>query len=313
MTAIIARPRTSKSLLTRALQRALLYMGICSAYIVYSSRWAASSAATAAEIERFEVTKGVLFVVVTGILFFLISLVYLKRVERRDQLLIAGERRDVASHCSAALAHDVNNLLMSLSGLTDELRRHPAADAEIHPLLNELEHTMTGLSSLAKRLAVAATRVSSHSRQRMDIAERLPPLCSLAAKHPAMKTCELITDPLPSATVELDPELLEQGVLNLIINAAQATPPHAGRVAVAARIEGNQLVLEVHDNGPGVRPEQVDDILSPGFTTKPDGSGLGLLTVQTLICECRGNLEIARSERLGGALFRLKIPLAKGT
>ena len=104
----------------------------------------------------------------------------------------------------------------------------------------------------------------------------------------------------------LHKELLEQAVLNLIVNAAQAAGSH-GRIELAVRRTAHALLLEVHDNGPGIPPEKAEAIFDAGYTTKGNGTGLGLLSVQAFAAACRGRISVARSP-LGGAAFQLAIP-----
>ena len=110
------------------------------------------------------------------------------------------------------------------------------------------------------------------------------------------------------ATLELmaDPGQLEQALVNLLQNAAEAC---AGRetpkVRVSARLSrGGRLRIEVSDNGPGVPDELLADIFTPFFTTKPQGSGIGLALVRQLIHRNGGTVRYAKSVG-GGARFVL--------
>ncbi len=107
-----------------------------------------------------------------------------------------------------------------------------------------------------------------------------------------------------------DEERLRQVLVNLTLNALQATP-EGGRVTVRSRLEGNDAVLEFDDTGSGIPPELLPRILEPFFTTKPSGSGLGLPIVHAILTQHGGSL---RAENLsgGGARFTVRLPLARG-
>lgn len=105
----------------------------------------------------------------------------------------------------------------------------------------------------------------------------------------------------------LNRTLLEEAVLNLLINAAQAGGP-AGQMEVRLITEPAVAMLEIHDSGPGVPDDIAKDIFEPCFTTKPDGSGIGLLAVKAFAASCRADVSVGRS-LLGGALFQLRIPM----
>lgn len=73
-------------------------------------------------------------------------------------------------------------------------------------------------------------------------------------------------------------------------------------------IEQDVALLAIHDNGPGVRDDLATDIFELCFTTKPNGTGIGLLAVTLFAASCNADLSVGRSP-LGGALFQFRIPL----
>ena len=108
-------------------------------------------------------------------------------------------------------------------------------------------------------------------------------------------------------TLALNRTLFEGATLNLLINAAQAAGP-TGQVEVRLTAEDNAALLAVADSGPGVPDDLVKDIFEPCFTTKPDGTGIGLLAVTAFAASCGADVSVGRSH-LGGALFQLRIPI----
>ncbi|HXE79675.1 MAG TPA: ATP-binding protein [Vicinamibacterales bacterium] len=116
--------------------------------------------------------------------------------------------------------------------------------------------------------------------------------------------------------VEGDDVLLRQAMSNLVRNAAEACavcdrPP---RILLAGRVDPEQRVsrVSVADNGPGIDPAVRDRIFRPFFTTKRDGTGLGLALVQKIIVTHNGKVT-AGASRLGGASFEIVLPLAPGS
>ena len=101
---------------------------------------------------------------------------------------------------------------------------------------------------------------------------------------------------------------MEQALINLLSNAVQACQP-GGRVELSAQAEDDDLWLEVADNGPGVPTEEIERILEPFYTTKQEGTGLGLPMVIKIAQAHGGHLAIDKSS-LGGALFSLMLPRA---
>jgi nitrogen fixation/metabolism regulation signal transduction histidine kinase len=110
-------------------------------------------------------------------------------------------------------------------------------------------------------------------------------------------------------TLDADPDLLCQVLINLLRNAAEAARGHAGAPAVAlafAAAPGGRVRIEVADNGPGVPESLRQDVFLPFFTTKAKGTGVGLSLARQIVLAHRGSIALAESES-GGALFRILI------
>jgi signal transduction histidine kinase len=119
----------------QALEAAALYAALCGLYITVSGYLATRAAGTPEQLHDIETVKGIAFVVVTGLLFFAISYLRLRRIRRQEETilvqeeaLIQAERRLVAAMTAATVAHDLNNLLMTLSGLVEGLKGREGDD-----------------------------------------------------------------------------------------------------------------------------------------------------------------------------------------
>jgi C4-dicarboxylate-specific signal transduction histidine kinase len=98
-----------------------------------------------------------------------------------------------------------------------------------------------------------------------------------------------------------------KGILtNLLQNAAEAAGPD-GSVAVITRLEGDRVLIEVHDSGPGLSPEAARTLFEPTITFKKRGMGLGLSIVKKNALLSRGDITLIAGE-LGGAAFRVELP-----
>ena len=84
-----------------------------------------------------------------------------------------------------------------------------------------------------------------------------------------------------------DPEQLKQVLLNLVMNAIQATP-QGGTVVLAAREDGNKVTIDVHDQGCGINADSLDRVFDPFFTTKETGTGLGLSLAHQIVSQHGG-------------------------
>lgn len=297
----------------KAVVSALLYIVLCTFYIVFSGRIAAQVAGSAEQLEFIERVKGVTFILVTGLLFYLISYVRWRTIQRHENTIIAqerallhSERRAVANLSVAAVAHDLNNLLQTLWVLTNELKLREDQDPRLAELRTEVDGNLQRLSFLARRVTEPGVKAGLKIDPNVDLQLVLGPLLTMAQRHPDIRRCTLKRVGYVTTNLALNRAWLEDALLNLLINAAQAAGP-GGRVELRLEETPENVLVEVHDTGPGVAPKLVRDIFDPGYSTKPDGAGLGLLSVKAFAGSCGAVIDVARSP-LGGALFRLRIP-----
>jgi signal transduction histidine kinase len=98
--------------------------------------------------------------------------------------------------------------------------------------------------------------------------------------------------------VQCDPEQIKQVVLNLAANAIQASP-EGGQIEISARVQNENVVIKVSDQGRGVSPELVDRIFDPFFTTHENCLGLGLAVAHTIVSEHSGKIALEPSSGVG--------------
>jgi signal transduction histidine kinase len=115
-----------------------------------------------------------------------------------------------------------------------------------------------------------------------------------------------LPEDLPSVPASYD--LLVQVFLNLIINASEAMPD-GGTLDITARALGEEIELTFADSGSGLAPETLDRIFQPFYTTKEEGTGLGLSTSYSIIEQHGGTIAAANGPD-GGALFTISLPAA---
>jgi signal transduction histidine kinase len=109
-------------------------------------------------------------------------------------------------------------------------------------------------------------------------------------------------------TASVDPKLVKQAVLNLMINGLQAMPA-GGEMILALSNGDGQAVIDVIDTGPGIPPETVEKIFQAYYSTKKGGTGLGLAMAKRIAEEHGGSIQVS-SEMGKGSDFSLRLPLA---
>ncbi|HPF70159.1 MAG TPA: HAMP domain-containing sensor histidine kinase [Candidatus Krumholzibacteria bacterium] len=298
-----------------AVAAAAVYTVSSTVYIRLSSRWAAAVAGSVENLARLEQYKGSVFVVVTGLLIFAIAYALLRLVKRRDEALlrsrdlaVASERVATAGIFASSLAHDINNILTVVQCNLEILEAHRDLSDDDRRLIHDSRHSCERLAVFARRLMASARERAAGESVPVDIVPLVREAVDFASSHTKVRQRNLSVS-LPTALVATaNGALLTRAVLNLVVNAADATGP-AGRIEVTLAARDGRAELRVEDDGPGVDPEVAERIFEPFVTTKPDGNGLGLLSVRSCAQEAGGRAQVARS-RLGGAAFLLALPLA---
>jgi two-component system sensor histidine kinase HydH len=226
---------------------------------------------------------------------------------------VVAEKRDLLARLLARLAHEIRNPLSSLDihvQLLEEdlVQAAPETRQQLSGRLEIIRGELTRLENIVKRFLRLASP-SALELETVHLSQIVGHVCKLLGPEAAARQIEI--------TMQVEPNLpalcadgvqLTQALLNLVINALQAIG-NRGRVQVRLYTAGGQWVfLDVQDSGPGVPPEKLASVFEPYFTTKEEGSGLGLWIAQQIATAHRGGLEVSNAPE-GGALFRLKLPL----
>jgi len=298
---------------TLALLLSLLYVLLCGTYIVFSGVIAAGLSETVHELERVEMAKGLVFVFATGALFFALAFTVLRRISKQEirviqqkSALLESERRAMVGIFAASIAHDIANILVvargSLRIVDDELRnKREQSDARA-----TLRRSLEELKVLTRRLvSIEHERIPAESAD-FELDQLVREIVSLARSHMSVRSCTLRVTANDPVTIHGNRSMLGMLLLNLILNAADATRGR-GRIDVSLRRVDGEAVLEVQDDGPGVPAENRETIFEAFYSSKAHGTGLGLLTVKVCAEEHGGAVAVSESE-LGGACFQVRLP-----
>lgn len=232
--------------------------------------------------------------------------VYTELRQKIDQMKKA-ERLSAVGQLAASLAHEIRNPLASISGAAGILKRGHASAANTDECLGILEKESQRLNKLLTNfLDFARPRLPRY--QQVDLGNLIESVASIARHSAILHDVELVVDHKARLqSIECDAEQLKQVLLNLIINAVQATQ---GRGTVWVRSVDNQdrLCIEICDKGSGVTPDQHEKMFDPFFTTKESGTGLGL-AIATNIVEQHGGSLTGRNNPDRGMTFRLDLPV----
>jgi two-component system sensor histidine kinase HydH len=224
-------------------------------------------------------------------------------VRRSDRLAALGQ-------LTAGLAHELRNPLGTIKASAEMLGQTLTAE-------NEVAREVAGfISTEVDRTNSLVTRFLQFARplqvrhDTADLAQTLDRAIAEAGREASgiavYKAYAPEIPPFP-----FDAELMERVFYNLVLNAAQASPP-GGAVTVKTRTSGRNVEILVIDRGAGIDPKQTGQIFNPFFTTKKEGVGLGLAIVAKIVDEHGGKIAV-ESEPNKGSIFCVSLPMDPAT
>lgn len=224
----------------------------------------------------------------------------------------------------AGIAHEINNPLAFILGHQDTVERlvrdavaraspEESADPALTKALDRLASMRLGLQRIQALVLNLRkfSRLDEADKQRLDVADAIDTV--LALLTPKLGNIEVRRKYEASGGLEGSPALLNQVVMNIVANAADALGGE-GVIAVETSQGDGVYSIMIDDSGPGVPDELRDRIFEPFFTTKPvgDGTGLGLAIAYSVVKAHEGEIAVATSPELGGARFTLTLPQVAG-
>ncbi|NLF40003.1 GAF domain-containing protein [bacterium] len=224
----------------------------------------------------------------------------------RDKLLKA-ERLSTIGRVTAQVAHEIRNPLTAIGGFARNLARKLGRQEELGRLANIIVEEVDRLELLLTEL-LGYTRRSQPRWVETDLGEVARDVARML--HDELKSAGVsvaldLAGDLPPVTAQR--EHVEQVLINLLRNAKQAMDGAGGAISISSRAEQTAVQLTVSDTGPGMPQEVIDRLFEGFFTTKRDGSGLGLPISRQIMQEHGGDISVSSSPGAGAA-FTLHFP-----
>jgi signal transduction histidine kinase len=218
-----------------------------------------------------------------------------------------AERLSAIGQLSAGLAHEIRNPLASIAGAASILRRSEPLDAKSTKCLDIIESECKRLNGLLTTFLNFA-RPRPPQLQPVAVGSIFDGVIALAQHAIGRKNINFRRHVAPAMpSLECDPEQMTQVLLNLVINATEASEAGAA-VTLIADQAADTLRIRVTDEGCGVPPEDIDKLFNPFFTTKESGTGLGLPVAHQIVGQMGGLLTAHRNPS-GGMTFSIEFPL----
>jgi len=243
-----------------------------------------------------------------------------KQLQAAQRKLVQSDRLSSLGQLAASVAHEINNPVsgvLNLSMLLERLMANgqypPGREAEFRKYLGLISTETARVGRIVSDL-LAFSRGSKPRRAPADLNKLVRTTLSLTEHKLKLVNAETILqlqENLPP--VECDASQMQQIILNLVLNGAQAMQPRGGgKLTIRTRLlpDGENVELCVHDTGEGIAPENLPKIFDPFFTTKPEGKGvgLGLAVLYGIVQAHDGEVEV-KSKRNEFTEFIVTLPL----
>jgi two-component system, NtrC family, sensor histidine kinase HydH len=222
---------------------------------------------------------------------------------KRNQRLIAMQ------NLASSVAHEIKNPLNSIQLIVDLIRKKfkPASDADVYTRnLDTVKEEIKRISEIVEQY-LRYTRPPKLSLAQVDFPKLMDEVTLLFDSELKENSIAFTFDMDAHQPLKGDRDQLKQVFINVVKNALEAIEG-AGEITVTGKISGEYYEIHVKDNGSGIPQKDINSIFDFHFTTKKDGSGIGLSVVQRIITAHNGIINVESIEGLGTS-FVMQFPL----
>lgn len=226
----------------------------------------------------------------------------------------SSERMAALGELAARVAHEIRNPLISVGGFARRLEKRLTGDTAEYAKI--IVNEVTRLESILKEI-LGFVKTSSAVKSSTNVNELVDDIVNLITPEIEEKGNSIIKNISETPIIAvINPDKIREAVLNLIKNASQST--ENGTIMVSTKMENEEAVIEIADTGCGIRKEDQKNIFNPFFTTKTQGTGLGLAVTHKIIQEHNGRIKVESltkedketgAEADIGTVFRIFLPV----
>lgn len=241
-----------------------------------------------------------------------------QRIEEAARQLLLSERMANLGMLSTGVAHEINNPLMGIANAASELNyiiddyaeQLSERDREdARHALDVIRNQTKNCQAITRKLQLFGQGKLNEERNQYDLTAIVQEVVSLVHMLKRFPDREVIVQQSEPFRAWIDAGEIRQVVLNIVVNALQATEP-GGKLEISLRETPDFVELIFTDNGCGMTPEQLSQIFVPFYTTKEtgQGTGLGLSLSRTIVVQHGGSLEASSAGPGQGSTFCLRLP-----
>jgi signal transduction histidine kinase len=210
---------------------------------------------------------------------------------------------------ATGLAHEIRNPLAGIAGVIEIIGRDLPTSSPARAVVKDVRQEIARINHIVTDLLQTA-RPHPPKVRKSDLNTTVEHAVMLGRQHGLAKGVEIALRKDPSLPeVEHDSDQIHQVLLNLLLNAQQAIDQN-GKITVTVERQGTNAAIEVADNGRGISPEHLPNIFRPFFTTKGEGTGLGLSLARRIVEDHQGRIDVT-SVVGKGTTFAVVLPLQR--
>ena len=237
----------------------------------------------------------------------------LSLIKQMEERMRQADRLAAVGRLAANMAHEIRNPLASISGAVQMLVKDLPTDAMRGRLVEIVLKESGRLNDLVGDFLEYA-RPAPMAPVAVDMAELIDEVLLLIEHRSLPPNLKIIREYGESLLAHVDPQQMRQTIWNLCLNAVQATPDDGGEIRIGSSVppeDPSRLLIWIADTGSGISDEDLPHIFEPFYSTKAEGSGLGLALVYRVMKDHGGWIDV-KTRQGEGTTFTLSLPAASG-
>jgi PAS domain S-box-containing protein len=246
----------------------------------------------------------------------LVNMMDVTRAKELENYLRIQDKMSSLGRVAAGIAHEIRNPLSGINiylGTLEKMYFREGNLQKAKQIFDQLKSASNKIESVVRRV-MDFSKPSEPKLVLTDInkpIEEAINLSSVTLRKRGIKLEKALAEDMQPCRA--DPHLIEQVILNLITNSAEAMDNVDGAklIEVTSSMDKNRIILRISDSGPGIPLHLQDKVFDPFYTTKNGSTGIGLSLCHRIITDHGGSFEVVSSES-GGAEFTIEIPIEKG-
>jgi PAS domain S-box-containing protein len=246
----------------------------------------------------------------------LTNMLDMTRAKELEHFMLMQDKMASLGHLAAGIAHEIRNPLSGINiyvNTLEKMNREMEASDKAEGIFEQIKSASRKIESVIRRVMdfskpgepkVVLSSINQPIHEAVELA-------SVTLRKSGIRIETSLAEELPDCWI--DPHMLEEVMLNLITNAADAMKDSdkLKKIEISSSLEAGFVVIKVSDSGPGIPYYHRDKIFDPFYTTKSDSSGIGLSITHRIVSDHGGTIHVGAS-RWGGAEFCVKIPVKTG-